>query len=389
MSSIFKWMTGSVDFVIYDGFCERFISLCNSKGIALWNLKTDRGRISATTRLSDYRKMRAIRRQCHVKLKSLTGAGLPFFAKHNRKKIGFMAGAITFIAFFIIMSQFIWTIEITGNSVLDEADVLYALERNNIKIGSLTRSIDSSSLASRMYLELSELAWISFNQRGTTLYVEIKERTMPPEMLPQNTACNIVAGYSGHIKKLRVYSGRAAVMEGDAVLQNQLLVSGIVEDLNGQVTFTRARASVIAEIKVAKTVDVPYEQIKEEELGEVKKRYSLNLFNLKIPLYFDKDEPGDIVVEETRRLTIGGFEFPLGITIKTRKQTEQVNILFSREQAYQKALDIIESFENDELPNGTILERRLAHYEGQDSLSVTAVYRLETEIGTEREIGLD
>ena len=55
----------------------------------------------------------------------------------------------------------------------------------------------------------------------------------------QETPCNIKAAFSGQILRIEVYEGTAVAKVGEAVVEGQLLISGMVEDTNKNVTLIK------------------------------------------------------------------------------------------------------------------------------------------------------
>ena len=55
-----RYIIGFVKFKSFGGFSERFLDLCNSEDIPLWNIKNQNGEITAFTSVNGYKRIRKI-----------------------------------------------------------------------------------------------------------------------------------------------------------------------------------------------------------------------------------------------------------------------------------------------------------------------------------------
>ena len=186
MLKLLRFIVGYVEFSIMGGFAERFLTLCASAGVKLWGFIQDGDAVVVCVRRTAFKKLRKYRRMSHVRIKIIARHGLFEILRRYKLRVGLAAGAIVFFVLFFTMSQFIWTIEISGCNRLTGDEVLHTLERCGIAAGMKKSGFDPNTAVSRLYLENSDIAWIALNVKGTTLYVELRERIYPPDMLPQN-----------------------------------------------------------------------------------------------------------------------------------------------------------------------------------------------------------
>ncbi|MCI8497559.1 MAG: sporulation protein YqfD, partial [Clostridiales bacterium] len=225
---LLRFLAGSVEFSAFGVFPERFLNLCTQNHIPLWMVRCGQNRVTACTLARRYKKMRALAKKSGVRLKSGRRRGLPFILHRYRKRVGLLAGIVLFIGILYTLSLFVWTVEITGNTSVDEQTIRDTLSSLGLRPGVLSSSVSPDELKRDALLELPELSWLTINLKGSSVIVEVRERVVPPIVVPEDRPCNIVADIPGQIVTLEVYAGKAEVQKGDAVTQGQLLVSGTI-----------------------------------------------------------------------------------------------------------------------------------------------------------------
>ncbi|HOP12289.1 MAG TPA: sporulation protein YqfD [Oscillospiraceae bacterium] len=389
MLKLLRFILGYLEIEIRGGFFERFLTLCTNAGVKLWGITQDGEAIRVCVRRSAFKKLRKYRRMTHVKIKIVARHGLFEIVRRYKLRVGFAVGAILFFALFFVMSQFIWTIDISGNERLNEDEILYTLERCGIVTGMQKNGFDPNTAVSRLYLENSEIAWIALNVKGTTLYVELRERVYPPDMLPQNRPCNVVSAYTGQVIRMYVYDGKPEIQTGDAVVNGQLLVSGVLEDREGAVRYTHARASVIGAARIEKQVTIGYSQTKIEISDDEKIRYEFGILSLKIPLYFSKPDLTYDRSETVKRLTVFGAEFPIYIRKITFREVIESEYTLTEEQALAYGMSELALFETEDLAGAKITARDIQKTVTDQGIILSAVYSCEIEMALEQEIMIE
>ena len=155
--------------------------------------------------------------------------------KYKKRKI-FIGSLIVILLFIFGISNFIWNIEIKGNTVISKEEILQNLNDNGLKIGTLKQKIDSKEIINNMRLQRNDIAWIGINITGTNAIVEVVEADEKPEIIDENEYCNVVSDKEGVITKINVQNGTALVKEGDIIKKGSILIGGWIE---GKYTGTR------------------------------------------------------------------------------------------------------------------------------------------------------
>ena len=142
-----NYIIGYVNIKVESYFLERFINICISKNILLWNIKRKKSTILyANISIKDYKRLKEVVRKTKSKVNIESKKGLPFiFHKYRKRKI--------FIGFFILIliglittSNFIWNIEVKGNTNVNKEEIIEALNQNGLKIGTNKNKINTNQI---------------------------------------------------------------------------------------------------------------------------------------------------------------------------------------------------------------------------------------------------
>lgn len=170
-----------------------------------------------------------------------------------KKRYFFFAGLALAVCFVLVMSQFVWSIEVVGNETVSTAEILQVLDGLGLHKGTFRGSVDARDLKNNALLQLDQLSWLWVDIKGSRATVSVSEKRAAPEILDQSSPCDIVASKAGVIKNFNATAGKSAVEVGQTVLEGQLLISGVVtSDLMPESTPARythaARRSVRAHL---------------------------------------------------------------------------------------------------------------------------------------------
>jgi similar to stage IV sporulation protein len=200
-------------------------------------------------------------------------------------------------------SCFVWQIDVSGNENISASDILGALESEGFEAGTYYPGLDTALLANQILAKFPELSFFAVNLHGSRAEVIVREYTPAPEMIDENSPCDITASESGTILKLRVFEGSPAAAAGDRVVRGQTLIYG-----KGVHALGEAEAEVIRE----KTIAMPLKYYAKVYSGEELRQNYVKFGNLRLNLYFGTGNyPGkcDILVSE-KRLKLFSFELP-------------------------------------------------------------------------------
>lgn len=230
MHRMANYLTGSAKIHISGAIPEKFINLCMSEGIFLWNITKVATGLTAYIRLSDFFYIRPIARKSATKVRVLGRSGLPFLKKKIMRRKMLLVGALVFIILLQYLTSFVWFIEIRGIKALAAADVKQVAYTAGLKLGVSKNKVDVKNIEREILYQIPEVAWASVAFTGTRVVIEIVEKTMPKQ--EDKSPANIVAAKDGIITELITLTGKAAITKNSTVKKGDILIYGQDANMN-------------------------------------------------------------------------------------------------------------------------------------------------------------
>ena len=234
---LIRYILGYVNISIEGYYIERFINVCISKSILLWNVKIEKSTYArANVGIKDFKKIKEVAKKTKCRIKLNTKRGLPFIMNRYRKRKIFFALLATILVLIGLEARFVWNIEIQGLNRIPEEEIRAELAECGLSVGTLKSKIESREIINKIRLERDDIAWMNIDRKGTNIIVQIAETTEKPDIVPLNEYCNIVSTKKAQIEKITAKSGTAVVKVGDMVEKGSVLIGGWME---GKYTGTR------------------------------------------------------------------------------------------------------------------------------------------------------
>lgn len=387
---LLNYILGYVNIKVEGFFIERFINICISKKILLWNMKREKSTILyANIGIQDYKKLKKIAKKTKTRINIQSKKGMPFLLHRYRKRkifVGLLA--IIFIALFM-MSKFIWNIEIKGNTRISKTEIMEELNKNGLKIGTYKRKLNANSVINKVRLDRGDIAWIGIDIEGTNAIVEIKETSEAPEIIDENEYCNIVSNKEGMITKINVQNGTAVVKEGDIVKEGDTLVLGYLEGKYTGIRYVHAKADIEAKIWYSKKEKVFLKQQIQVSTGATEQKYTLNINNFKINFYktLSKFENYDTINENKKLMLFSNFYLPIELIKKTNCEYKYEEKIYTEEELTQITQEKIEKeLEKEIVQTENIINKQTNIYPNEDYIEVEVIYEVLENIGSKDKI---
>ena len=163
---LIRFFRGYVDFTANGKFPERFLNITSRYGINLWNAKPSKHSINASMYISDYRKIRLAAKKSGVKTRINAKHGLPFFANKYKPRIGIPIGAAAGIILILVLSNFIWSVSVTGAQTVSETKIKQVLSEYGVKTGGYKNNLDVDKIERDTMLEIDEIGWMSVKTKA-------------------------------------------------------------------------------------------------------------------------------------------------------------------------------------------------------------------------------
>ncbi|KYH34530.1 putative stage IV sporulation protein YqfD [Clostridium tepidiprofundi DSM 19306] len=174
----------------------------------------------------DLKKVESIAENYGVKVSVLKKYGVKFIILRYRKRKAFLFGSILFILMIYYLASFIWSVNIDTEYNISPYEIRKELLTWGIHPGISKRKIDIFEIEDRLMRENDEIVWAKVRVEGTHLHIKISERQTPPNLIKDDTPCNLVANRDGEIIRVYTKAGTAVVSEGDMVRKGEILVNG-------------------------------------------------------------------------------------------------------------------------------------------------------------------
>ena len=270
-------VAGVVTVQIEGFFTERFINLCRTNNVKIWNVRNiTSGLVSFDIYISEFKKLRKIAKKTKCKLKIKSKKGIYFFAFKYRKRKLFIILAILLIISVCTFSNFIWNIKIVGNERVDSETICKSLKDSGFKIGKLKVGTQKSEIANKVRADIPEISWLGIDFSGTTAYVKVIEKTkISDENIQENANGDIVAIKNGIITKIIPENGTALYKEGSYVEEGMKLIEGKIYSKILEERAVSAKGIVMANVEYSFEKEYYYNIF--EKVYNNKKRWSVGI----------------------------------------------------------------------------------------------------------------
>ncbi|NMB29838.1 MAG: sporulation protein YqfD [Clostridiales bacterium] len=387
---VFKYMRGYVNFHCIGGFQSEFVNDLILNGIKVWALKKDGEHLYASVFATDYKTTAKIAKRHHVKIRLEKKKGTIFTINKRKNRFGIAIGLLAFCFFLTFMSNYVWDIEVIGNESISSREILLTARDLGIRRGTFGPALDLRTIEQKTLLLIDDLSWVGINRHGSKITIDVRERIVEPDIVADDKPCNIVATKTGQILYTEVYSGQLLVPIGSSVLKGNIIVSGILEDEEGNTSYVHADAKIIAEYEEQIKFSIPFKRTEDILTGEVKKRNYITILGLDLPLFIsiplkDKYEYS----EEVTKLKLFGVNLPISIRKTRYERIEQRHFVYNKEQANNALLQQISRYEESILKDVEIVEKNIEEESTDDNYEVIVDYVLKGNIAKKEEILLN
>lgn len=282
--------------------------------------------IKVTIKHRDYQKVCAITDKFGGTVKVLKKIGLQWKLKAIRRRPVLLACGLIFIIFFSFLQSKVLFLQVDGNHIIPDKQILEAAESCGIRFGASRRKIRSEIMKNELLQKIPQLQWAGINTSGCIATISVREKTEPEEAEEkEKQVTSIVALRDGIIQNCTVYQGNPLCSVGQAVKEGQTLVSGYTDC--GIITkATQAQAEIHAlTFRQLEIITPRSEWVRGEYIGQ-KTKYSIRIGKKVIKFFKDSGNftplCAKIYVEECWQLP-GGYSLPVAIIKETTYTYEQ------------------------------------------------------------------
>lgn len=343
---------------------EKFINILWKNNIHAKNIK----KITITTltmdiSLNDYDRVEELAKKTNTKVQILKKRGMAFYIIRLKKRIALLIGSVLFICIIYYLSTFIWNIEISSQHNISPYEIRQELMSLGIKPGISKRSINVYDIEEKLIKNNDDIIWVKARIEGSSLKINAEERISPPNLIAEDSPCNLIASRDSQIVRVYTKAGTAVVKENDIVKRGQLLVKG-QQGREGMTYAVHADGNVIGRTFYEETKVVPTRGTKRVRTGNYVESVYITINNKKIYLKKDLNKYADYDRIEDNRKFIKKEKFyevkkeDYSLDLNKLKE-ETVNELYTKIScSMDKSVKIISKVADAE-PEGDKLKVRL------------------------------
>ena len=375
---------GEVRLRVRSGFPERVLNLCASRQLALWDVCwISPTEFTCTLSWSDYHGLRRGAEKLDCTLQVEGKRGMPFFLRWLRSRRGLSVGLAACFLGILLGSFFIWDFEIEGNTTVSDREILRALEKNGVKMGTFGLSVDGDDLRNHVLLDLPQLSWIAVNVTGCRAHVQVRERIEAPVIVDRREPSNLVARRDGLVLEIRTLAGERMVLPGTTVVEGQLLISGVEDTDTFGARMLAGLGSVTARTWYTLSTEIPLTAQRKVYSKEVT-RYALIFGKHRVNFYgnssigvgkYDK-------LQKRTQLRFLGISLPVSAVEELRRpytvETVEVTAAEARRRGEAILTEYLHTLVDD---YGTVRSALCTVQEGEGVLRVTLTAECCEDIG--------
>lgn len=381
---IWNYLKGYVIIRIEGLALERLLNLALTNNIYLWDVKRlNYFQVEVCVSSKGLLNLEELIQKVGCRGEILSSKGFPFLLKKIIERKMFFIGFLLFFLITFLLSSFIWKIEINGALQTPKENIMLFLGENGILSGTHKSKLTEDETKLLLVNKYDYFSFVDVRIKGVKLIIDIKEEDVPPDKIDKSYPANIVARKKGVITKVIPRNGESIVEEGQVVRENQVLISGVLENNELGYYLVHADGEVFAKTSYEAIIEEPVLKKMEKETGRVFKQRGLKINKQGIRLI--KDIPFDNYKEyitEENIIDLGFIDLPIKlISYEYREiQLKEVkqNIESIKNANQLKAIEII----NKQLFEGAeIISRDVIHTRDGNILRTQVVVETIEDIG--------
>ena len=385
LTGIINRLRGQVRIRAESAFPERILNLCGARELAFWDVVWE-SPTAFTCRLGrrDWHTLRQAAKNLDCALTVVGREGAPYFFFRFRRRQALLIGLLLCATGLFLGSFFVWDFVVEGNETVPTEEILRALEKNDVHLGSFGLSLNGERIRNHVLLDIPELSWITVNVSGCRAHVQVRERIPAPERLDRQTPSNLIARRAGLVLKVRAVEGVANVQPGSAVEKDELLISGVEDTDTVGARVLAGMGSVTARTWYTLTAPMPLEVLEKQYTGEEKALVSLAFGTHRIKFFSNSSIQGEKYDKITNRhpLSLFGLRLPATLVVETCRFYEAVPTVRAPAEAEQAGENILTAYLASLVePYGTVSSTLCSSRQKDGVLLVTLSAECVEEIG--------
>ena len=394
--TLWHYLRGYVIIRVSGFSVERFVNLAALRGIYIWDIKPNKNAVIMRVSPQGFKELKECARKtkCHYKI--MDRRGLPFLLDRCKHRKVYTAGVFFFVAVLYVLSSFIWTVTVTGNSRISTQDILSFCSEQGLAAGKLKMTTDTKKVTDSLILKFEDISWVAISTKGTKVAITIVETIPKTEIVDRETPCSIIADKACIIESISVSAGTPLVKAKDVVEKGDMLVSGTlsIKDMDTEVgrKYVRSLAKIKGRCVYIIENTMPLTYINKVKTGNITKDNSIVLGDyildfiaprVKFQLY-DKKE------KEVKEFKIGDYVLPFKILCTEYEEYTEEEKNRTEEEAKAEINSLLLKTKQDmELGGAQIIGEETKFLLNNNILTSTTTLTVIENIGMEKSIEIE
>src|SRR5699024_10651346 len=126
--------------------------------------------------------------KCKIKIERKKG--IPFLLNRYKKRKIFAIFSAIIIIFLIVISNFIWNIDIKEENGQELERIYQDLIDAGLNTGIAKHKIDTKEIINKVRLKRNDIAWMGIELKGTNAIVSIVKAEEKPEIIDEQEYCS-------------------------------------------------------------------------------------------------------------------------------------------------------------------------------------------------------
>lgn len=313
---LLKYVLGYVRITVEGYYIERFINICTTNKILIWNLRREKGiKLYLNIGIRDFYKATKVARKLKCKVKIEKKRGIPFIINKYRKRKSFLISLIVILIALYVSSTYIWNIEIQVEDNLKLENIEQDILDAGLKIGMKKSEVNLEDVVNKIRLKRNDISWIGVNLEGTNAIVKAVKSKEAPEIINEKEYSNIIAKKNGIITQIIAQNGTAQVKNGDKVEKGQILIQGTMEGKYTGTRYVHSLGEVKAIVQYKKTTNIPLKEEQKVETGNKETKYKIKFNKFQINFYktLSKFKIYDTIEREKKFRIFSNLYLPISV----------------------------------------------------------------------------
>ena len=322
---LLRYILGYVRITVEGYYIERFINICTTNKILIWNLKREKGvKLHLNIGIQDFYKAIEVAKRLKCKIKIDKKRGIPFIANKYRKRKAFLISLIIILVALYVSSNYVWNIEIQIEDNLQLENIAEDIEEAGLKIGMRKSKVNVEEIVNKIRLKRDDISWIGINLKGTNAIVKAVKAKEAPEIIDEKEYSNIVAKKEGIITQIIAQNGTAQVKVGDQVEAGQVLIQGTMEGKYTGTRYVHSLGEVKAIVQYTKKEKICLKEEQNVKTGNKETKYKINFNKFQINFYktLSKFKIYDTIEEEKKFKIFSNLYLPISVIKITNEELE-------------------------------------------------------------------